>query len=89
MDSHLQCALVDHNLCTLIVGRLGWNVPNACKRCIRSANTDVKGVQEPSRDSGGIGRMGNSFSSDLYCGKENTASLVWQGVSGIHGVESA
>ena len=78
MDSHLQCALVNHNLCKLAVDRLGWNVPNADKRYIGSADTDVKGVQEPSCDSGGIGRMGNSLGSDLYCGKESTGWSVWQ-----------
>ena len=76
MDSHLQCALVDHNLRTLAVGILGRNVPNAYKRCIESTSTDVKGVQGPSRDSGDTGRMGNSLGSDLYCGKESTGWLV-------------
>ena len=72
MDNHPQCALVDHNLHTLAVGILGRNVPNAYKRCIESAGTDVKGVQGPPRDNGGIGRTGNSLGSDLYCGKEST-----------------
>ena len=58
------------------MGRLGQNVPNAYKRCIRFADTNVKDVQEPSRDSGDIGRMGNSLGSDLYCGKENTGWSV-------------
>ena len=80
MDNHPQCALIDHNLCTLAVGILSRNVPNAYKRCIESTSTDVKGVQEPSRDSGGIGRMGNSLGSDLYCGKESTGWLVWREV---------
>ena len=79
MDSHLQRALVDRNLCTLVVGILSRNVPNAYKRCIASASTDVKDVQEPSRGSVGIGRMGSSLNSDLYCGKENTGCLVWWG----------
>ena len=72
MDSHLQYALVDHNLCKLTVDRLGQNVPNADKRCIRSTDTDVKGVQEPSHGSGDTGRIGSSLGSDLYCGKEST-----------------
>ena len=78
MDNHPQCALVDCNLHTLTVGILGWNVPNAYKRCIKSASTDVKGVQEPPHDSGGIGKMGNSLGSDLYCGKESTEWSAWQ-----------
>ena len=76
MDNHLQYVLVDHNLRKLVVGRLGWNVPNAYKRCIGSADTNVKDVQEPLCDSGGIGRMGNSLGSDLYCGKESTGWMV-------------
>ena len=72
MDNHLQCVLVDRNLHTFAVDKLGQNVPNAYKRCIESASTDVKGVQGPSRDSGGIDRMGNSLGNDLYCGKEST-----------------
>ena len=76
MDSHLQYALVDHNLHKLAVDRFGWNVPNADKRCIGSADTDVKGVQEPSCGSGGTGKTGNSLSSDLYCGKESTGWSV-------------
>ena len=76
MDNHLQYVLVDCNLCKLVVGRLGRNVPNAYKRCIRFADTDVKDVQAPPRDSGGIGRMGNSLGSDLYCGKESIGWLV-------------
>ena len=76
MDNHPQCALVDHNLCTLAVGILGWNVPNAYKRCIESASTDVKGVQGPPHDNGDIGRTGNSLSSDLYCGNESTGYEV-------------
>ena len=83
MDNHPQCALVDCNLRTLAVGILGQNVPNAYKRCIKSASTNVRGVQEPSRDSGGTGRTGNSLGSDLYCGKESTGCAVWQGASGI------
>ena len=83
MDNHPQHVLVDRNLHTLAVGILGWNVPNAYKRCSESTSTDVKGVQEPPRDSGGIGRTGNSLGSDLDCGKESTGWLVWQEVSGI------
>ena len=80
MDNHLQCTLVDHNLRRLIVGILRRNVPNAYKRCTKSASTDVKGVQEPPRDSGGIGRTGSSLGSDLYCGKESTGWSAWQEV---------
>ena len=53
MDSHLQHVLVDHNFCIFSVGMLSWNVPNTYKRCIESADTNVKGVQEPPHDSGG------------------------------------
>ena len=80
MNSHLQCALVDHNLRTLIVGILGRNVPNAYKRCSVSAGTDVKDVPEPPRGSEGIGRMGSSRGSDPYCGKESTGCSAWWGV---------
>ena len=83
MDNHLQCALVDCNLCTLVVGIPGRNVPNAYKRCIKSTSTDVKDVQGPPHDSGGIGKTGNSLNSDLYCDKESTGCMVWQGVSEI------
>ena len=65
------------------MGILGRNVPNAYKRCNESASTDVKGVQEPSCDNGGMGRMGNSLGSDLECGKESTGWLVWWKVLGI------
>ena len=82
MDSHLRHAQVDHSLHKYNLGKLGQNVPNAYKRCIASASTDVKGVQEPSRDSGGSGRMVNSLSSDPYCGNKNTGSQGWQAVSG-------
>ena len=84
MDSHLQYAQVDCNLHTRGLGKLCRNVPNACKRYIWFRDTDVKGVQEPSRDSGGNGRLGNSLSSDLYCGNENTGCLGSPEVSGIH-----
>ena len=83
MGNHPQCALVDCTLHTLAVGILGQNVPNAYKRCIESAGTDVKGVQEPPCDSGGIGRMGNSLGSDLYYGKESTGWSAWWEASGI------
>ena len=86
MDSHLQCAQVDHNLRTHGLGKLGRNVPNACKRCIGFGGTNVKGVQEPSCDSGDSGRPGSSLSSDLYCGNENTGCLGLQEVSGTHWV---
>ena len=72
MDSHLQRALVDQSLCKYGVGKLCWNVPNAYKRNIWFGDTDVKGVQEPSRGNGGSGRTGNSLGSDPYCGNENT-----------------
>ena len=88
MDNHLQYVLVDHNLRKLAEGRLGRNVPNAYKRCIGSADTNVKGVQEPSCDSGDTGKTGNSLSSDLYCGKESTGRLEWQEVLGISWVRS-
>ena len=48
----------------------------------------MKGVQEPSHDSGGSGRLGNSLGSDLYCGNENTGYLGLLEVSGIHWVGS-
>ena len=88
MDSHLQYAQVDRNLRRFGLGKLCRNVPNACKRCIWFGDTDVKGVQEPSRDSGGNGRLGNSLSSDLYCGNENTGYRGSLGVLGIRWVES-
>ena len=72
MDSHLQYAQVDHSLCKYDAGKLGQNVPNAYKRCIESTSTNVKGVQEPSRDSGGSGRLGSSLGNDPYCGNEST-----------------
>ena len=72
MDSHLRRAQVDHSLHKYDVGKLCRNVPNAYKRNIWFGDTDVKGVQEPSRGNGGSGRMGNSLGSDLYCGNENT-----------------
>ena len=72
MDSHLQYAQVDHNLHKYGLGKLCRNVPNAYKRNIWFGGTDVKGVQEPSRDNGGSGRTGSSLGSDLYCGNENT-----------------
>ena len=75
MDSHLQHAQVDHSLCKYNVGKLCWNVPNAYKRNIWFRDTDVKGVQEPSRGNGGSGRTGNSLCSDPYCGNENTGCL--------------
>ena len=43
----------------------------------------MKGVQEPSRDNGGIGSRDNSLGSDLYCGNENTGYREWPVVSGI------
>ena len=43
----------------------------------------MKGVQEPSRDNGGIGSRDNSLGSDLYCGNENTGCLEWLVVSEI------
>ena len=82
MDSHLQHVQVDHSLCKYDLGKLSRNVPNAYKRCIESASTNVKGVQEPSCDSGGSGRMGNSLGSDPYCGNENIGSQEWQVASG-------
>ena len=72
MDSHLQRAQADHSLRKYDAGKLCRNVPNAYKRNIWFGDTDVKGVQEPSRDNGGSGRPGNSLGSDLYCGNENT-----------------
>ena len=42
----------------------------------------MKGVQEPSRDSGGSSRLGNSLGSDLYCGNENTG---YQGLPEVLG----
>ena len=82
MDSHLQYALVDRNLCILGWGKLCRNVPNACKRRIWFGDTDVKGVQEPSRDNGGLGSRDSSLGSDLYCGNKNTGCLGWPVVSG-------
>ena len=72
MDSHLQHAQVDHSLRKYDAGKLCRNVPNAYKRNIWFRDTDVKGVQESSRDNGGSGRTGNSLDSDLYCGNKNT-----------------
>ena len=86
MDSHLQYAQVDRNLRTLGLGKLCRNVPNAYKRYIWFGDTDVKGVQEPSHDSGGNGRLGNSLGSDLYCGNENTGCPGLREVSGTRWV---
>ena len=64
MDSHQKCALVDHNLRKLIVGRPDQNGPNAGKRCIWFADTDVKGVLGQSPSSADIGNWGSSHNSD-------------------------
>ena len=43
----------------------------------------MKGVQEPSRDSGGNSRLGSSLGCDPYCGNENIGCLESLEVSGI------
>ena len=48
MDSHQKGGLVDHNLHKVVVGRPDRNGPNADKKCIWSAYTDVKDVLGPS-----------------------------------------
>ena len=63
-DNHLKCGLVDHNLCNVIVGKPDQNGPNADKRYIRSAYTDVMDVLEPSPYNGGIGISGSSPCND-------------------------
>ena len=77
MDSHQKGGLVDHNLHKVVVGRPDRNGPNAGKRCIWSACTDMKDVLGPSRDSGDIDSWDSSHNSDRDCGKENTRWKVW------------
>ena len=81
MDSHLRRAQVDHGLHKYDAGKLCRNVPNTYKRNIWFRDTDVKGVQEPSRGNGGSGRTGSSLGSDLYCGNKNTECWGSPGVS--------
>ena len=78
MDSHQKCVLVDHNLCKVVVGRPDWNGPIAGKRCIWSADTDVKDVLGPSPSNEDIGNWGSSRDSDQDCGKESTGWMAWR-----------
>ena len=86
MDSHQKGGLVDHNLHKVIVDRPDWNGPNAGKRYIRFADTDVKDVLGLSPGSEGIGSLGSSHSSDQDCGKESTRWKEWRVKVGRHEV---